>query len=113
MFARANRLAKKRDVDRVWKRGKRVRAPRFYVCVLPNNQNVVRCTVVVSLRVSKKATIRNRLKRRIREILRAALPTLRPGFDLLVSAAPGLERDDFSVLKKNVHDALKHARLFL
>jgi ribonuclease P protein component len=46
-----------------------------------------RAGIVVSKRVGK-ATIRNRVKRRIREALRATYPTLRSGYDLIVIARP-------------------------
>lgn len=57
------------------------------VRVLPNQLPHTRATAVAGLKVSKRATRRNRAKRLIREAFRReVLPRVRPGYDVVVYA---------------------------
>lgn len=49
----------------------------------PNRLDVSRFTVVVGTKVSKKAVVRNKIKRQIRAIIYKQLPKFKPGFDLM------------------------------
>ncbi len=52
-----------------------------------------RFAIVVGHTVSKKAVIRNRLRRRLREIVRMRLPHLVPGFDVvLIVRSPAIKK---------------------
>ncbi len=53
--------------------------------VAPNDLEHIRVGITVSGRVGK-AVVRNRVRRRLREALRARLPRLKPGLDLLLIA---------------------------
>lgn len=111
MFPRAERLGRRRDIERVLKTGRRVSAPELLLRVLPNRVGHVRATVVVGTVVSKSAVIRNRLKRQLRHILRAELPKTAIGVDLMIStkaAALKLEKDQKIAL---VRSLLKRARI--
>jgi len=55
--------------------------------VAPNDLERARVGITVSGRVGK-AVARNRIRRRLREALRARLPRLKPGRDVLVIARP-------------------------
>jgi ribonuclease P protein component len=55
--------------------------------VAPNDLQATRVGITVSGRVGK-AVIRNRVRRRLREALRARLPRLQKGHDVLVIARP-------------------------
>ena len=54
--------------------------------------------IVVSNKVAKKANVRNLLKRRLREIIRAELPGLKPGFDVILLSNPSAIEKDFAEL---------------
>jgi ribonuclease P protein component len=65
------------------------------------------------LAVSRKvgnAVVRNRLKRRIREIVRRQLSG-DEGVDLLIIARPGAASREFSELSREVGNLLRSARL--
>jgi len=85
---REYRLRRSRDFERVRAVGRSWAHPLLLTYAYARgDQRLTRAGVVVGRRVGK-ATIRNRVKRRIREVLRAKYSTIRPGYDLIVIARP-------------------------
>ncbi len=75
---------------------------------LPNQREMTRIGLLVSKRVGT-AVIRNRAKRRLREILRAAPVPL--GWDMVFSARPGVAQAAFADLQHAVRDLLRRVRV--
>ncbi len=69
-----------------------------------------RCGFVVSRRVGK-AVERNRVKRRLREILRRRVTAMAPGWDLVFSARPATASTAYGPLAAAVDDLLRRAGL--
>lgn len=69
MFPQAWRLTRKRDLDRVYKQGQSAATKSLFIRALPNRLDHPRLTVVIGKKIAKKAVIRNRLKRLIRQSL--------------------------------------------
>lgn len=68
--------------------------PSLRLKYLGNNLGFSRFAVVASVKVSKKATVRNRLKRQIREIIRLNKEKIKPSHDLVIAAnARALDKD--------------------
>ncbi len=67
MLARAFRLYKKRDIQKVYKSNQTSGTRFFYLRVLPNRLNQPRFAVVVGKKVAKKAVVRNRLRRLVHQ----------------------------------------------
>lgn len=74
-----------RDFEQVFAHGKRSSDRFFTVLVHPNGLPHVRLGMVVSRKVDKRATRRNRIRRLIRERVRLDSPTLH-GLDVVVLA---------------------------
>jgi len=91
MLTKKNRLAKKKDFERVYRRGKSFFSREMGIKAIKNNLDVSRFGFVASLKVSKKAVERNRIKRRLREIVRKALPRLESGFDCVILTRPEIK----------------------
>lgn len=84
MLARINRLTKKRSFEKVKEQGKLFQGQNFAIAVLARrDKEPCRFGFVVSNKISKKATIRNRIRRVLREAARANLPRLKAGFDVI------------------------------
>jgi len=66
--------------------------------ILENNTGVTQGAVVVSRRVGS-AVIRNKVKRRLREIYRHQLPALKPGLWLVVTAKPAAAKATLEALR--------------
>ena len=66
---------------------------------------------MVSKKISKKAVIRNKVKRRLREAVRIILPRIKPCYDIIFFTRPGIEQKDFSEIKEAVSNLLSKAGL--
>lgn len=58
------------------------------------------------------AVVRNRVKRRLREIIRALYPILVPGFDVILIARPGAAKATLSDLEAALRTVWSRARLW-
>ncbi len=63
-------LRLKKDIDFVFKKGKKYTSYAFYLKYVDSKKTFFRYAVVVSSKVSKKATTRNKIRRQIKEIIR-------------------------------------------
>ena len=90
-------------------RGIRVARPGFVLLARPNGGYGMRFGVTVTKKIGN-AVVRNRMKRRFRELLRAALPTegLTDHDHVLIGREGGIERD-FAMLRGELADALSRA----
>jgi len=111
MLAKVNRLAKKSDIDNLFQRGRRARSPFFAVRFFENNQKNSRFAIVVANKVTKKATVRNRLRRQVREIIRLNLSKFRYNCDVLVNISKECLEKDYWFLEKELLDLLKHNKI--
>jgi ribonuclease P protein component len=90
-------------------RGMRIARPGFVLLARPNGLEQVRYGITVTKKIGN-AVVRNRMKRRFRELLRAALPAEGlPGHDhVLIGREGGVERD-FGKLREELSAALARA----
>ncbi len=68
---------------------------------------------VVGLKVSKKATERNQLKRRLKAITFEQLPVVSDGFDVIVLAKPKALSKDYQELQRELKTLLKKANMLV
>lgn len=73
-----NRLKKKKDFESVFKKGKAIRGNFLFVRYLKNGLQFPRFAFVVSSKVSKKAVVRNRIRRLLSEAARTKLKNIQP-----------------------------------
>ena len=71
-------------VNAVHSQGKRVHSDYFSLTHLSNNRGGQRYAVIVSKKIAKSAVVRNRIRRRIYEILRQNLASLPAKTDCLL-----------------------------
>ena len=87
-----------------WETGRRVRMRHLDIAWRPNAQGHARTGIVVP-RFGKTAVARNRLRRRVREILRRELFAALPAVDVVVRAKPAAYAAGFAVLRAELADA--------
>jgi ribonuclease P protein component len=111
MLSKKNRLKKKKDIERVLKEGKRFKEDFLILKLRENNLKESRFGFTVSQKVSKNATLRNKIRRRLSEIVKMKSKKIKKGLDLLLIACPGLETKDFWELDEVIEKLFKKARV--
>lgn len=90
MLSRANRLSEKRDFQRVFARGRAAPTPLYTIKWNKNTFGAPRFGFIVANTISKKATQRNIIRRRLREAVRRNLAASFPAVDVVIIARPAL-----------------------
>jgi ribonuclease P protein component len=109
MLPREHRLRSNQEFQRVYRVGRSWAHPLAALHVMPQAEGQ-RFGISASKKVGK-AVLRNLVRRRIREILRAALPELKPGFDAIVVVRTGAAEVDFAALSAALAELIRRARL--
>lgn len=101
-WSRAEKLRRSADYARCYRTGRRRAGPLLYIVFLPNALPHPRLGITASRKVGG-AVVRNRLKRRIREVVRRwpERSNLR-GLDVVVHLQPAAARADFPELQKEL-----------
>ena len=111
MLHKTNRIRKKKDFDVVFKTAQRsaksFKSNLFVFKTAKNDLGVNRFGFVVSQKVSKKAVIRNKIKRQLSEAVRPEIEKIKTGTDVVFIALPGIDKKEFSEIKKAVSESLK------
>lgn len=85
MLPRRFRLTAARDFQFIYKTGRRRASHYFLLRLSRGPSQATRIAVVVSTKVSKRAVVRNRLKRHVRAVVGQLLPTLPTGLDIIIT----------------------------
>lgn len=102
MIAKSRRIRLTRDFERVFAVRQSVHAALFRIKIARNNFGYTRCAVVVSAKVSKRAVVRNRVRRRAWSVIAEYLDTVPKGLDIVFMATPDAARADFEAIKKEL-----------
>lgn len=111
MLPEKNRLKKKRDFERVFKEGSGFKEDFLYLKIIGNGLKSSRFGFAISKKFSKKATTRNQIKRRIRELVKTRLPLMKRSVDGVIVVIPGLEKKDFWELEEVINSLFLRAGL--
>ncbi len=107
MLNKKNKIQKKKEIEEVFKKGRSSFDSMLGVKVLKTNNNLNRFVVVVSTKVSKKATERNRLKRQLNEILRLNLKNIAQNCDFFILALPAIKDKKYHEIESVVLNHFK------
>ena len=120
-LSRANRLRHRQDFTAVYQSGLRRNAPHFALRALrqPSGATVMKTAEVmptrigisISQKVSKRAVIRNRIKRQIRAAIRQMLPRIAPGWRLVVVVRPIAVECDYGQILRELEQLLAEAEV--
>ncbi len=113
MLTKYNRLTKEKDFKVVFKAGKKysLLGTGIYLKVRENNLEQSRFGFVISKKVSKKAVVRNKIKRRLREVVRIDISEIKRGVDVVVVVLPGFEKNNFQTVKEKINNLFRKAGL--
>ncbi len=111
MLSYKNRLIKRKDFERIFKKGDTYKEKELILRVKKNNLSDSRFGFIVSKKVSKKASTRNLIKRRLRAIIIKKLKNIEKKQDMAFIVLPGLERRDFKELENIVNRIFLKAKI--
>lgn len=105
-----NKLRKNYEFKKVYKEGRYYADKYVVIYVIKNNMGLNRIGLSVSKKVGN-SVVRNRVRRRMKEIYRRFAGTTKQGYDIVFTARIGIGSVDFSVIENSMEAALKRARL--
>lgn len=113
MLLLENRLKADRDFKKVLKFGTFFSTKNLRMKVMQNNLPTSRFGFVISLKASKKAVVRNRLKRQVREVVRLLLKDglIKSGVDVSINLFIGLEDLSYQEIQNEVEELFRKAKL--
>jgi ribonuclease P protein component len=112
VLPRPHRLKHRRDFDAVYQRG--IRRNSSYLSLRALRLSVdspSRIGISISKKVSKKAVVRNRIKRQIRAILRQLLPRLKSGWDIVIGVRSQAVECDYQQFLQELEQLLAKAEV--
>lgn len=113
MLPKKHRLTKDKDFQKVFKRGKYYSRAWLGIKINKNNLKINRFGFLIGLKISKKATVRNKIRRRLSEVIRLKLEQIKPGFDVIVLVQPEIVDKTYQEIDKNLTNLLKKAKIWI
>jgi ribonuclease P protein component len=112
-FAYCERLHIQRDFNKAFRNGLKLENKNIRILAYKRNDgNITRRLGLVTSKKVGTAVVRNRTKRRLREIFRTNKHFLEVGTDLIFISKKETALLDYNSLKRNVLDLLESAKLF-
>jgi len=112
MLNKVNRLSKNKDFDKVFQAGRSGYQEILGVKLILNNLGYNRFGVLVGLKINKKATIRNKIKRRIKAAIRLDEPFLKKGYDCVVVVSPLILAKNYEEIRRALGAAFKKLNFY-
>jgi len=110
VLPRKFRISRK-EFSLVKKEGQRVSGP-FFALLLKKGEGV-KVGFIISKKIDKRATVRNKIKRRLSQALLPFLPKIRPKTHIVFLAKKVLGEKNFLEIEREVKRMLTKAKLFL
>lgn len=111
MLARAARSLSDPEIARLYRTGKYVRSSFLSARISKCPGSQTRFAVVVSKKISKKATVRNRSRRRVYAAIRGLYPTLPGGYGIIISVHNDIGRGPYQAIQSATRQLTKQAGL--
>ena len=112
MLLKINRLKKKKDIEKVFKGGEGFKEDFLILKTLKTGLKNSRFAFVVSSKISKKATLRNKIRRRLNNLAGLKIGKIKKGADFILIAVPGLEEKDFWEIDEAINKLFQKAKCF-
>ncbi|PJE57640.1 MAG: ribonuclease P protein component [Candidatus Portnoybacteria bacterium CG10_big_fil_rev_8_21_14_0_10_38_18] len=103
---------KKADFNNLFEKGKTIAGEPVFLKFRRNNLKNNRFCFVVSLKVSKKSTIRNRIKRQLKNAVRENIKNIKPGLDIAIIAKPGIIGKRYWEIKEEIENLFQKLNLY-
>ncbi|MDJ0595395.1 MAG: ribonuclease P protein component [Pleurocapsa sp. MO_226.B13] len=113
---KAHRLSNRRDYRAVYEQGIRRYSPHLTLIALLTKPETISLTqskfgISISKKVSKKAVVRNRIKRQIKGIVRSKLKEIAPGWKIVIVVKPKAIECKYEHFLRELEELLKQAKV--
>lgn len=102
MLAKNKRLKKNKDFDSVFKEGKSAYGGFLGVKIKKNDLEISRFGLLLGIKVSKLAVIRNLYKRRIKAVLQQTVSNTKNGYDLVIIVLPTIKNKTYQEIETEI-----------
>lgn len=83
MLKKKYRVKNFKDFKEILENGSYFGVKEFYIKFSKNNLDYSKISVVVPIKIDKRAVVRNRIKRQMSEIIRLLYKEIKPGFNIV------------------------------
>lgn len=111
MLKRVNRLKKRYQFNYVYKSGEHFSCEHLVLYVSSSKTKSIKVGFAVTKKVGH-AVVRNKIRRRLREIVQKQLPNLKQNYNIIVVAKENIAGASFEKLSIEMNKLLKKANLF-
>ncbi len=111
MLKKIYRLTKDKDFNRVFKKGNSSFNKILGIKAVKNSLEYSRFGILVGAKISKKAVLRNKIKRQIREIIKLDLKNIKSGFDYVIISLPAIAGKSYKEIEESVRNNIKRLKL--
>ena len=113
MLSKKYRFHSRGGVKYVYQKGKTVRRPKMSLVFVDNEKGYTRVAVVVSKKVNKKAVERNRIRRRVYEVIRKNFELVPKKRDyIFIIFSDDVLRMPFNELEKVLGELVEESKIF-
>jgi ribonuclease P protein component len=106
-FGAESRLKRKIDIERCQKGGAKLHAKHFLILVTSSTASHSRLATAVTTKLEKRSVVRNKIKRRIREVFRRAYGDFKRPIDIVVVARRGVQSCEYPDYQREILGALR------
>ena len=111
MLARVHRLRAAADFNKTYKFGRSTNADTLYIKAYQSHYVSSRVAVVASKKVSKRAVVRNRCKRRVVELVRKNWSGIKPGYNIIITIKSDISKTPAAEVETVVLGCMSRAGL--
>ena len=111
MIAKDIRISRKKDFDLILRSKLKFYSNNLVLRFSKNELSKSRFCVVVSKKISKKAVDRNKIRRRIYEIVRLNYNKIKPNFDFMIFVSRGILKMKYQEIEQEILSLFKKAKV--
>lgn len=106
-LSRKYRLGSKENFSQVLKEGRKIDSLSFYIKTKKNNLRFSRFGIVVSSFISKKAVVRNKIRRRLSEAIRKNIYNKSNGYNVIFIVKGKILEKNYKEIEREVKEIFK------
>jgi len=111
MLPREYKLKRDNDFKKIFKQGRYSRSGFIGIKFLKNDLKFNRFAFVIGLKISKKAVLRNKIRRQLEEIVRLSFDQMEIGFDVVILVEKEIINKNYQEIKKEIINLFKKIKL--